>query len=139
MRYVYIIVALIGLSGCQTKVDKSDLLFLNGYWEIERVTFPDGSKKEYEVSTSIDYIELKNFKGFRKKVQPNFNGTYVTSNDAEMFTISENEGIFSLNYKTDLSEWREKIVGLSENGFTVINEENLKYHYKKFEPIDLEQ
>ena len=139
MRYIYIIVALIGLAGCQNKVSKLDLPHLNGYWEIERVTFPDGSKKEYAVSTSIDYIEVKNFKGFRKKVRPNFNGTYVTSNDAEMFTISENEGIFSLNYKTDLSEWREKIVGLSENGFTVINEENIKYHYKKFEPIDLEQ
>jgi len=139
MRYVYIIVALVGLAGCQNKVSKLDLPHLNGYWEIERVTFPDGSKKEYAVSTSIDYIEVKNFKGFRKKVRPNFNGTYVTSNDAEMFTISENEGIFSLNYKTDLSEWREKIVGLSENGFTVINEENIKYHYKKFEPIDLEQ
>ena len=139
MRYIYIIVALIGLAGCQNKVSKLDLPHLNGYWEIERVTFPDGSKKEYAVSTSIDYIEVKNFKGFRKKVRPNFNGTYVTSNDAEMFTISENEGIFSLNYKTDLSEWREKIASLSENGFTVINEENIKYHYKKFEPIDLEQ
>ena len=95
MRYIYIIVALIGLAGCQNKISKLDLPHLNGYWEIERVTFPDGSKKEYAVSTSIDYIEVKNFKGFRKKVQPNFNGTYVTSNDAEMFTISENEGIFS--------------------------------------------
>lgn len=139
MRYIYIIVALIGLIGCQNIVAKSDLHFLNGYWEIEKVTFPDGSKKEYAVSSSIDYIEVKNYEGFRKKVQPNFNGTYVTSNDTELFTISENEGIFSLNYTTDLSEWHEKIVSLSKNRFTVISEENIKYHYKKFEPIDLEQ
>jgi hypothetical protein len=78
-------------------------------------------------------------KGFRKKVQPNFNGTYVTSNDAEMFTIHENEGVFTLNYKTDLSEWREKIISLSKNNFTVLSEENIKYQYKKFEPINIEQ
>ncbi|MDL5511332.1 hypothetical protein QSE00_05885 [Arenibacter sp. M-2] len=138
MRYAYIIVALAALVGCQNKVDKLDLPYLNGYWEIEKVTFPDGSKKEYPVNTSIDYIEVKDQAGFRKKVQPNFNGTYVTSNDAEMFTIYENEGVFTLNYKTELSEWHEKIVSLSENAFTVIGEENIKYHYKKFEPINLE-
>ena len=139
MRYVYIIVALISLAGCQNKVNKSDLPYLNGYWEIEKVTFPDGSKKEYPVNTSIDYIEVNDQEGFRKKVQPNFNGTYDTSNDAELFTIYENEGVFTLNYKTDLSEWHEKISSLSENNFIVISEENIKYHYKRFEPINIEQ
>jgi hypothetical protein len=124
---------------CQNKVDQLDLPLLNGYWEIEKVTFPDGSEKEYTVNTSVDYIEVTDQKGFRKKVQPNFNGTYVTSNDAEMFTIHENEGVFTLNYKTDLSEWREKIISLSKNNFTVLSEENIKYQYKKFEPINIEQ
>ena len=101
---------------------------MNGYWEIEKVTFPDGSKKEYPVNTSIDYIEVNDQEGFRKKVQPNFNGTYVTSNDAELFTIYENEGVFNLNYKTDLSEWHEKIISISENKFIVISEEHIKYH-----------
>ena len=131
MRNVYIIVILISLVGCRNKVNKLDLPHLNGYWEIKEVTFPDGSKKEYTVNTSIDYIEVKEHEGFRKKVQPNFSGTYVTSNDAELFTIYENEGVFNLNYKTDLSEWHEKIISLSENKFIVISEENIKYHYRE--------
>ena len=138
MRYVYILVALIGLVGCNNKVDKLDLPYLNGYWEIEKVTFPDGSEKEYVVNTSIDYIEINDLKGYRKKVQPNFSGTYITSNDAELFTIYENKGVFTLNYKTELSEWHEKIVNLSENKFTVLSEENIKYHYKRFQPINIE-
>ena len=36
-----------------------DLKNLNGYWEIEKVTFPNGETKDYSVSTTIDYIELK--------------------------------------------------------------------------------
>ncbi|MDO6603266.1 hypothetical protein [Arenibacter palladensis] len=138
MRYVYILVALIGLVGCNNKVDKLDLPYLNGYWEIEKVTFPDGSEKEYVVNTSIDYIEINDLKGYRKKVQPNFSGTYITSNDAELFIIYENKGVFTLNYKTELSEWHEKIVKLSQNNFTVLSEENIKYHYKRFQPINIE-
>ena len=91
------------------------------------------------MNTSIDYIEVNDQEGFRKKVQPNFNGTYDTSNDAKLFTIYENEGVFTLNYKTYLSEWHEKISSLSENNFIVISEENIKYHYKRFEPINIEQ
>lgn len=67
MRNVYIIVILIGLVGCRNKVNKLDLPHLNGYWEIKEVTFPDGSKKEYTVNTSIDYIEVKEHEGFRKR------------------------------------------------------------------------
>lgn len=138
MRYVYILVALIGLAACKNKVEKLDLPYLNGYWEIEKVTFPDGSEKEYVVNTSIDYIEVNDYEGFRKKVQPNFGGTYITSNDAELFTIYENNGVFTLNYKTELSEWHEKIENLSDNNFTVLSEENIKYHYKRFQPINIE-
>lgn len=138
MRYVYFFIAAIGLIGCQNKVNQLDLPFLNGYWEIEKVSFPDGTEKEYTVNTSVDYIEINDLKGYRKKVQPKFNGTYDTSNDAEMFTIYEKDGVFTINYATDLSEWHEKIVSLSENSFTVLSEDNLKYQYKRFEPINIE-
>lgn len=69
--------------GCTPKIVEEDLKNLNGYWEIEKVTFPNGETKDYSVSTTIDYIELKDGGGFRKKVQPRFNGTFETSNDAE--------------------------------------------------------
>ncbi|MCM4170055.1 hypothetical protein DHD32_01070 [Arenibacter sp. TNZ] len=138
MRYIYIFIAFMGLIGCQNKVNQVDLPYLNGYWEIDKVSFPDGTNKEYTVNTSIDYIEINDLKGYRKKVQPRFNGTYDTSNDAEMFTIYEKDDVFTINYKTDLSEWHEKIVSLSENSFTVLSEDNLKYHYKRYEPINIE-
>ncbi|MCM4151416.1 hypothetical protein DHD05_07420 [Arenibacter sp. N53] len=137
MRYIYFFIALNSLIGCQDKINQIDLPYLNGYWEIEKVSFPDGTDKEYTVNTSVDYIEINALKGYRKKVQPKFNGTYDTSNDAEMFTIHEKDGVFTINYTTGLSEWHEKIISLSENSFTVLSEDNLKYHYKRFEPINI--
>ncbi len=121
---------------CSKKIEKDDLHFLNGYWEIEKVTFPDGNRKDYTVSTSIDYIDFSDFKGFRKKVQPSFDGTYSTSNDAEFFTILEKDGVFELHYKNDLSEWHEQLVTLSENEFSVRNQDNLIYAYRKYEAIN---
>jgi len=138
MRQLYTLFLSLALFGCKDKIDKSDLNFITGYWEIEKVSLPDGSKKEYPVNTSIDYMEVNGLKGFRKKVQPKFNGTYDTSNDAEMFTIYERNGVFFMSYKTELSEWQEKIVSLSENNLSLSSEDNIIYHYKRFEPINIE-
>ena len=138
MRHLYTLILCLALVGCRDKIEKSDLNLITGYWEIEKVTLPDGSKKEYPVNTSIDYMEVNGLKGFRKKVQPKFNGTYDTSNDAELFTIYERDGVFIMNYKTELSEWQEKIVSLSENNLSLSSEDNITYHYKRFEPINID-
>jgi len=44
---------------CSDTITKEDLKHINGYWEITKVLFPDGEKKEYKVSPSIDFFELK--------------------------------------------------------------------------------
>lgn len=127
------------LMGCAPEVTKEIMPRLNGYWEIKKVVFPDGQIKEYGVSTTIDYIQIEGLKGFRKKVQPKFNGTFDTSNDAEFFTIQEREGAFVLFYKTQWSEWTEKLVLLDADDFSVVNEDGIRYVYKRFSPIKLEE
>jgi len=125
--------------GCSSGVSKEKLPQLNGYWEIMQVVFPDGNSKEYKVSITVDYIQLEGLEGFRKKVSPKFDGTYETSDDSETFVILENEDGFTMNYKTDLSEWSEKLVALNEEAFSVVNAEGLRYDYKRFEPITIEK
>jgi len=131
------------LFGCSDKIRKENLDVLNGYWEIEKVVFPDGSTKEYAVNTSIDFISLEDKKGYRKKMQPKFNGTYDTSNDADLFILLEREGIYFINYEvndnTGLETHRlEELVSLSENKFSVRNADGITYDYKRFEPINIE-
>ncbi len=122
--------------GCTQKIIEEDLKNLNGYWEIEKVTFPNGETKDYSVSTTIDYIELKDGGGFRKKVQPRFNGTFETSNDAEFFEIVHHENGFEFRYKNADNEWQEKLLFISNDRFSVINQDTLRYTYKRFQPID---
>ncbi|WP_299435492.1 hypothetical protein [uncultured Maribacter sp.] len=124
-------------TSCSSKIDKHDIKNLNGYWEIQKVTFKDGTSKEYKMSTTLDYIQVSDTTGYRKKVQPKFNGTYETSNDAEIFRITEENATFFLNYSLDeISKRKEKLVTLNKNTFSVINEEEIMYTYKKFTPIN---
>ena len=122
-----------------SSINKEDLHYLNGYWEISEVEFPDGSIKEYGMNTNIDFIQLKEDKGYRKKMKPQFDGTYDTSKDVESFEVSDINETFTLRYKNEFSEWEEKLVELDSVSFSVINQEGITYKYKRFEPIKIPQ
>ena len=138
MKYIYLTLIILTCAACKEKVDRDHISEMNGYWEIEKVIFPDGSEKEYTISTSIDYIEIKDGKGFRKKVQPKLNGTYDTSNDAEPFSLIEKNGNFSMHYKNAMSEWEEKITDLSKNRLALSSQEGISYLYRRYEAINIE-
>lgn len=125
------------LVACQNKVLQEELILLKGYWEIEKVTLANGQTKEYNVNTTVDYIELKELSGYRKKVYPKFDGTFDTSNDAEQFTIIVQQDRFEIHYKNELSEWVEVLKSLDEYSFSVTNAEDITYYYKRFEPINV--
>ena len=125
------------LVACQNKVLQEELILLKGYWEIEKVTLANGQTKVYNVNTTVDYIELKELSGYRKKVYPKFDGTFDTSNDAEQFTIIVQQDRFEIHYKNELSEWVEVLKSLDEYSFSVTNAEDITYYYKRFEPINV--
>ena len=120
-----------------TSVNEDKLHLLNGYWEIEKVTFPNGGEKEYKMSTTIDFIQLEGLKGFRKKMNPRFDGNYETSDDAEPFEVLISEETYILSYENELSTWQETLTALTEDNFSIQNEDGIQYHYKRFEPISI--
>ncbi|MEH6748255.1 MAG: hypothetical protein V7670_15590 [Maribacter arcticus] len=138
MKHLLLFCTLLFIS-CGSKIDQEQLHLLNGYWEIKEVTFKDGTKKEYSVNTTVDYISLDSLKGFRKKMSPKFNGTFETSNDAEPILIRiSNDSIF-MNYTTEFNTWEEVLLSLSEKSFSVKNEQGITYTYERFEPININQ
>ncbi len=127
------------LSSCKEKVSTEDLTLLNGYWEIEQVNLPNGETKAYSVNTTVDYIQIKDLSGFRKKVYPQLDGTYDTSNDSEHFELTEKPEGYEFHYKTELSEWTEKLNSLQADSFSVTNTDNITYTYKRFQPINVQK
>ena len=64
--YVWLLCLLI--LGCSENPENY-IEHIGGYWEIEKVIMPNGTKKEYRINETIDYITVNDsLKGFRKKL-----------------------------------------------------------------------
>lgn len=137
MKKILGIVFLILLAGCTSGVDPEKLPLLNGYWEIEKVVFPDGSSKSYTVNTAVDFVQFEGREGYRKKVQPEIGGTYRTSDDAENFSVIEKSGQLIIQYINADITWEETLVSLSEDRFVVLNDAGISYHYKRYESLNI--
>lgn len=120
---------------CGNSISEADLAKLNGYWEIETAVMPDGSEKEYKINTTIDFFELKGKTGFRKKVMPQFDGSYRMNDLSEKISIVQDSGKTYVSYVTDYAKWKEEIVELNDKKLVLKNNHNMEYHYKKPEPF----
>jgi len=86
-KLCYLIVLLLCAS-C-TKYDaQSFIKQINGYWEIERVVLKNGTEKKYNFNKSIDFFEIKDSLGIRKKLQPKLDGGFISTKDRQPFTIT---------------------------------------------------
>ncbi len=126
------------LLSCKHKIGKNDIQKLNGYWEIQKVTFEDGEDKDYKVNESYDYFEIKNDnKGIRKKVMPQLDGSFRVNDTYENVIVRfKNDKVF-LDYSTSFSRWSEELLQLSDEGFRVRNKQKMEYYYVKTGPINL--
>ena len=92
MKRILLLIVLLSVLSCKQKITEADISNLNGYWELEKVELPDGDKKEYKVNETIDFFKIKDEKGFRKKVMPQLDGTYLTNDIQEdIEDIAEDE------------------------------------------------
>lgn len=135
-NYFYVLLLTISLISCTSKPKAEDITKLNGYWEIEKVEFPDGNKKEYQVNEFIDFIELKNNKGIREKVAPQLDGTFLKGTLQDKIKIVDSADCYYLKTNSKFTKWEEKIISVSDKEFVLENQAKIVYHYKKFVPYD---
>ena len=123
---------------CQQKIKPEDISKINGYWEIEKVVFDQGEDKEYGINESYDYFKIdKNNKGFRKKVMPQLDGTFIVNDTYENVKIRFKDDKVYLDYSTLYAKWSEELIAISGKELVFKNTENKEYHYKKAEPINI--
>ena len=135
-NYFYLFLLLITLISCNSKPSKESIIKINGYWEIEKVVFPDGNKKEYQVNEFIDHIYLKNTVGTRQKVAPQLDGSYLKGALQDKIRIVDSANCYFLKTKSKFTKWEEKVISVSDDALVLENETKIKYYYKKFVPYD---
>ena len=122
---------------CSHKVERADIAKINGYWEIETVVFPDGNHKQYGANDTYDYFEVKDNKGFRKKVMPQLDGTFLVNDTFETVAVKDSMGQYYIHYSTSFSKWKEQILALTEDELVLQNSSKKEYHYKRAAPINI--
>lgn len=117
---------------------KKMLTHLNGYWEISKAEMNDGIEKDYNFNASIDYIMVNDsLKGFRKKLSPNFDGSFTTSQDAEAIEVKIENDSLNLYYSTPYAKWKETVLEANETHLKIVNFKKDVYLYKRYVPLDL--
>ena len=113
--------------------------FINGYWEIENVYKNGKLLKEFQISQEIDYFRINNdLSGFRKKLKPNFNGSYTTSKDQLNFKleIKFNKRL-TIVYEDNNTIFVEEITKVNKTNLSIRNDKGMVYNYKAYKPLEL--
>lgn len=132
---IYLLILIV--VSCTKQNPEETISNISGYWEIEKVITAEGIEKQYNFSQTVDFFEIKNKKGIRKKVQPQLNGNFITTKDSESFIITiENDSIW-MHYKTPLSEWKEALLSAKNDQMIIQNEAGNRYFYKPYTKIEL--
>jgi len=123
---------------CQQKIQPEDISKINGYWEIEKVVFNQGDDKQYGINESYDYFQIdKNNAGFRKKVMPQLDGSFLVNDTYENVKIRFEDDKAFLDYSTPYAKWSEELIAVTDKELVLINTEKKEYHYKKAESINI--
>jgi len=133
MRITYLLACLF-LIGCLPKVTPENLEWLNGYWVIAKAEAPNGEIRPYTGTVEVDFFEIKDDNGFRKKLKPLFENQFNSTNDAIGFTVSFKEKSCKLIYSRQKHSWQEEVVRLSENELQLKDARGVVFHYKRYVP-----
>jgi hypothetical protein len=124
------------LVACSGRISENDLVKLNGYWEITKVVFQDGTTKPYTVNTTVDYIGIDGFNGYIKKMKPGLNGRYQTSNKAAQFKLIQKDGLWEMHFEGDQKSTLS-LLELDSLEYAVKDQGQVRYYYKRYEPINI--
>lgn len=124
------------LAACNSKPSEESLNEINGYWEISKVETPEGNEKEYKINEWVDYYDLKDKKGIRKKLKVQIDGTYLANNIIDKITIVDSADVYYLVAQSKFTKFKDKIVSINEDEMVLENEAKIEYHYKRHQKID---
>ena len=137
MKKIILFICIVLNFSCIEK-QEIDISLLDGYWEIQSVKQDNKLLKTYPFSGIIDYFEVENGKGLRKKVMPKIDGKFETSLHKINFNISQKNGETIIEYFDKNNIFTETIVKLDSTELFITNKENYIYHYRVYEKLNFD-
>lgn len=122
------------LTGCSPKVTPENIDGLNGYWVIAKAEAPNGEIRPYTGTVEVDFFELKDSNGIRKKLKPLFGNQFNKTNDAIGFTVSFQKNSCIISYSRQKHSWQEELLVLSEDELQLKDARGVVFYYKRYQP-----
>jgi len=135
-KHLYLLLLLTVITACKSSIQEGEISRLEGYWEITKVVFQDGTTKPYTVNTTVDYIGIDGFNGYIKKMKPGLNGRYQTSNKAAQFKLIQKDGLWEMDFEGDQKSTLS-LLELDSLEYAVKDQGQVRYYYKRYEPINI--
>ena len=135
-KQLYLFLLLTIITACKSTIKEDEISQLEGYWEITKVVFQDGTTKPYTVNTTIDYIDINGLKGYIKKMKPGLNGRYQTSNKAAQFKLLLKNEVWEMHFEGDLNSTL-RLLEIDSLEYAVKDQGQVRYYYKRYEPINI--
>lgn len=135
-KHLYLLLLLTVITACKSSIQEGEISRLEGYWEITKVVFQDGTTKPYTVNTTVDYIGIDGFNGYIKKMKPGLNGRYQTSNKAAQFKLIQKDGLWEIHFEGDQKSTLS-LLELDSLEYAVKDQGQVRYYYKRYEPINI--
>lgn len=133
MKILYPLIFVLLIS-CTPKVTTKQIDLLNGYWTISEAKAPNGEIRPYTGTVEVDFFELNDAQGFRKKLKPLFDSKFNSTNDKVSFKVSfDNKGCI-ITYSRQQHNWQEEVITLNEDELQLKDARGVVFHYKRFQP-----
>ena len=136
MKRFILVLFVFTLLSCDQKDPKEQLKHLTGYWQIEKVEVAKDSVIEYSLSPYIDYIEINDSTGFRRKLKPQIDGGFIKApNEPEKLSAKIENNRLLLHYSTPFDNWKEEVLESNEDELIILNRDDKKYYYQRYKPL----
>lgn len=135
-RFIFIVLSLVIFS-CGNNDPNKELQHINGYWAIDHVQVEKDSVIKYGFSQYIDYIKITDTSGYRKKLQPEMDGSFKTTKSAEKVKPEIKDDRLFLHYSTPYDQWTEEVLEADEDELVLKNRDGKVYYYHRYDPKSL--
>jgi hypothetical protein len=126
-----LITVVVLLMGCSPSPDINQL---EGYWQIQKVVFPDGEVKEYPLSLQMDYFDIQDSTGTKFRVNYKNTNTYVNNGSPVNFTWSHSDGELVLTFEEESRSYQQVVEELGSEALILEHEDGKEYYYTKHQP-----
>ena len=132
LKVFFILTTYVAILGCKTEYSV-ELDQINGYWQIESIQQKNEIFKNKQTDLLYDFYSTKNNEGVYKKVAPQIDGSFQTSQDIISFKIIEGETEFILLFSSRWDEWKKTIKHLDSEKLILFHQER-SFLYKRPKP-----